>query len=157
MKNFTNRLADYSGSGYSPVADQPLPQQSIVGRRRLAKIEHVPVAAEFGPEAYQKFHHGALKAYFTENRTISERSVLLDIAAEVGIDRAEFDAKWESNEEAYFNQVVHEHNEAIGAGINAVPSLVVGERYLVPGAVDVSDYRNVIERFRAERDAVDNS
>ena len=108
------------------------------------------VAALFGPEAYQRFHHGAMKAYFTENRTISERSVLLDIAEEAGLDRAEFDQRWSTNEEALFNEVVGEHNEAIGAGINAVPSLVVGEKYLVPGAVDVSDYRQVIERYRAD-------
>ena len=110
------------------------------------------VAALFGAEAYARFHHAAMAAYFTQNRTISDPEVLLDIAAEAGIDRAEFQQRWRDNEQALLNEVVNEHNEAIGAGINSVPSLVVGERYLVPGAVDVADYRQVIETYRQERD-----
>lgn len=128
---------EWSGESEPPSHSMP---SAIAGK----------VAALFGPEAYQRFHHAAMKAYFTENRTISERSVLLDIAEEAGLDRAEFDERWSSDEETLFNEVVREHNEAIGAGINAVPSLVVGERYLVPGAVDVADYRQVIQRYREE-------
>lgn len=108
------------------------------------------VAALFGPEAYKAFHHGAMKAYFTENRTISKRSVLLDIASESGIDRAEFEKRWDEEGQNLLNEVVDEHNEAINAGITAVPSLVVGEKYLVGGAVEVDDYREVIERFRQD-------
>ncbi len=111
------------------------------------------VAATFGPEAAKAFHHGAMQAYFTENRTISDWGVLLDIAEAAGMDRQEFDQRWQADEAGFTNQVVTEHNEAIGAGITAVPSLVVGERYLVPGAVDVADYRQVIERFRQELEA----
>ena len=108
------------------------------------------VAASFGPEPYRRFHHRAMAAYFTENRTISDHSVLLDIAEESGFDRHEFLRRWEDRGEELLQQVVVEHNEAVGAGINAVPSLVVGERYLVSGAVDVADYRQVIERFRSD-------
>ena len=111
------------------------------------------VAALFGSEAYREFHHRAMKAYFTENRTISDASVLLDIAEESGIDRAEFQRRLELQGNDLIQEVVNEHNEAIGAGISAVPSLVVGERYLVAGAVDVADYRQVIEAYREERQA----
>jgi predicted DsbA family dithiol-disulfide isomerase len=128
---------EWSGTSEPPSHSMP---SAIAGK----------VAELFGPEAYRSFHHGALKAYFTENRTISDRDVLLDIAEEAGIDRAEFDRQWQAKEQELFNQVVREHNEAIGAGINAVPSLVVGEKYLVAGAVDVSDYRQVIERYRSD-------
>ena len=130
---------EWSGESEPPSHSMP---SAIAGK----------VAALFGPAAYQQFHHAALKAYFTDNRTISSREVLLDIAAEAGIDRVEFDARWESQEQVLMDAVVREHNEAIGAGINAVPSLVVGERYLVPGAVDVGIYREVIEQFRSERE-----
>lgn len=108
------------------------------------------VAAHFGSAAYQEFHHRALKAYFSENRTISDRSVLLDIAEESGIDRDAFDQQWQAEGDDLLHEVVSEHAEAINAGITAVPSLVVGEKYLVAGAVDVADYRQVIERFRSE-------
>ena len=108
------------------------------------------VAARFGPERYRAFHRRVMEAYFTENRTISDRSVLLDIAEEAGIDRQAFDQRWQEEGEALLGQVVAEHNEAVGAGINAVPSLVVGEKYLVAGAVDVADYRQVIDTYRRE-------
>lgn len=111
------------------------------------------VAARFGAEPYKAFHLRAMEAYFTENRTISERAVLLDVAAEAGLDRTAFDDRWQAEEHDLVTAVVEDHNEAIGAGINAVPALVVGERYLVPGAVEVADYRQVIDRYRSERTA----
>jgi predicted DsbA family dithiol-disulfide isomerase len=114
------------------------------------------VAETFGPEAARRFHHGAMRAYFTDNRTISDRQVLLDIARSADIDPDEFDRRWRDDEPEYVNRVVTEHNEAIGAGITAVPSLVVGERYLVPGAVDVADYRQVIERYLADPASEEN-
>lgn len=86
------------------------------------------VAARFGPDAYKSFHRRAMEAYFTENRTISDRPVLLDIAEEAGLDRAEFEEMWQANEHELVAEVVTEHNEAVGAGINAVPALVVGEK-----------------------------
>lgn len=130
-------FTEWSGESEPPSHSMP---SAVAGK----------VAGSFGPEAYRKFHHGAMKAYFTENRTISDRMVLLDIAEEAGIDRGEFDSRWEENEASMINEVIQEHNEAIGAGINAVPSLVVGERYLVPGAVEVADYRQVIDQYRQE-------
>ena len=108
-------------------------------------------AATFGADAYREFHHRTMAAYFTDNRTISDWSVLLDIAEESGIDREEFDRRRQAGAEGMVGEIVSEHNEAIGAGISGVPALVVGERYLVPGAVDVADYRSVIDRYLAER------
>lgn len=108
------------------------------------------VAGQFGPAAYQQFHHRVMRAYFSENRTISDRSVLLDLAAESGMDRDAFDERWKAGAADLLNEVVTEHTEAINAGITAVPSLVVGEKYLVAGAVEVDDYRQVIERFRSD-------
>ena len=110
------------------------------------------VAATFGPDAYRTFHHRAMAAYFTENRTISDRGVLADIAEESGIDRQEFERRRDLGEQAMVAEIVEEHNEAVGAGIGGVPALVVGERYLVPGAVDVDDYRRIIDRYLDERD-----
>lgn len=141
------------GSMEPAVTFQPWSTDNAPPSHSMPSAVAGKVAARFGPEAYREFHHRAMKAYFTENRTISERSVLLDIAEEAGIDRDEFDRRWQAEAEVLFNEVVAEHNEAIGAGINAVPSLVVGEKYLVAGAVDVADYRQVIERYRSEREA----
>lgn len=108
------------------------------------------VAGLFGPDAYRSFHHRAMEAYFTENRTISEVEVLLDIAEEAGIDRAEFNERWQSGARLLLNDVIDDHNAAVNAGISGVPAVVVGEKYLVGGAVDADDYRQIITKFRAE-------
>jgi predicted DsbA family dithiol-disulfide isomerase len=109
------------------------------------------VAATFGPEAYQDFHLAVMAAYFTDNRTISDWDVLVDVATGVGIDGDEFARRRGLSEEGLVGEIVTEHNEAVGAGISGVPALVVGERYLVPGAVEVSQYHEVIDRFLADR------
>ena len=108
------------------------------------------VASLFGPDAYRSFHHRAMEAYFVENRTISEVEVLLDIAEEAGIDRAAFDERWQSGARLLLNDVIDDHNAAVNAGISGVPAVVVGEKYLVGGAVEADDYRQIIAKFRAE-------
>ncbi len=150
------KFAEYTRSWERPASMEPTVTFRTWSTDNAPPSHSMPsavagkVAARFGPERYRAFHRRAMEAYFTENRTISDRSVLLDLAEEAGIDREAFDQRWQEEGEALLAEVVAEHNEAVGAGINAVPSLVVGEKYLVAGAVDVADYRRVIDTYRSE-------
>ncbi len=108
------------------------------------------VAATFGPELYDAFHHRAMDAYFTRNLTISDRSVLLDIAEEAGIDRAEFEQRWDERNTELTNEVIDDHNDALDAGVSGVPAIVVDDTHLVVGAVETEYYREVIATVRAE-------
>ncbi len=109
------------------------------------------VAASFGPEAAKAYHQGLLDAYFVENRTVSDRDVLLDVADEVGIDREEFASRFDEGRVPIAHQVIEDHNAAINAGVTGVPAVVVDGRYLVGGAVDVDQYQRVLEHVRSER------
>ncbi len=111
------------------------------------------VAAGFGAEAGRRFHHDVLEAYFSRNLTISDPDVLFDVAEQAGIDRAEFAASYHDQYQPLLRQVYDEHNLAINSGITGVPAVVVDDRYLVPGAVDVEQYEQVLEHVRGERSA----
>ena len=102
------------------------------------------LAASFGAEARENYSKRLFEAYFIENRTISDRSVLLDVAAEAGLDRAEFDAAWSAYDTDLTRDVWSDYQSAINAGIRGVPAVVVNRRYLVSGAVDVDEYERVI-------------
>lgn len=119
----------------------------------LPALVAAKLAATFGDEAYRAFHHALLEAYFTHNRTISDRDVLIDVAATVGMNADEFATGLDEQQRVLANTVIDEHNQAIAAGITAVPTVVVGGALAVPGAQDVDTYERLVERLLAKRAA----
>lgn len=110
------------------------------------------VAATFGPGAATVFRHRLFTAYFEENRTISDPSVLADVAVEAGLERDGFERCWAERETELVREVYREHVTAVQSGISGVPAVVVNRRYLLPGAVDVDDYRRAIDQALSEPD-----
>jgi predicted DsbA family dithiol-disulfide isomerase len=88
------------------------------------------------------------RAHFTENRDVSDESVLLDLAEEVGLDRASAAAALAS--EAHARAV--RAQEAVWAqnGISGVPSMIFGEKYLVTGAQGPQNYAHMLQKVAAE-------
>lgn len=103
------------------------------------------------PDASDAFHHRLLKAYFAENRTISDWSVLADLARDVGVDRDEFMSFTAERERTLAEEVIDEHNEAIAQGITAVPTMVLDEVLPVQGAQEVDTIGRWIERLLDRR------
>ena len=111
-----------------------------------AQVAHKVVARSW-PQAARAMHDRLMTAYFTQNRTISDWQVLADIAAEVGIDRAEFLTIAQEQRQSLAQVVIDEHNSAIEQGITAVPTVVINEVLPVPGAQDSDSYIAWIERI----------
>lgn len=103
------------------------------------------------PEAFDDFHHRLMAAYFVENRTISERSVLVEVAGESGLDTDAFASFYDDRWKPLARTAYEQHNQAISAGINGVPAVVFDNTYLVSGAVETDHYRQVLARIRQER------
>ena len=101
------------------------------------------VAGTFGAAAQHAFSGRMFEAYFTENRTISDRAVLTDIAVEAGLERAAFELRWNEQETDLVKEVWRDYTTAVQSGIRGVPAVVVNRRYLVSGAVDVREYQRV--------------
>ena len=107
--------------------------------------------AEFAPDIEPAYHRRLMDAYFAENRTISDWRVLGDLAAEVGVDRDEFLTLTRERERALTEAVIDDHNEAIGQGITAVPTMVLDEVLPVQGAQEVDTIAHWISRLIQRR------
>lgn len=105
------------------------------------------------PEAEKLLHHRLLKAYFTENLTISDWDVLADLVQQVDVNREDFLAIASEQRQQIAQLVIDDHNEAVEQGIGAVPTLLINHALPVPGAQDLDSYllwiQKIIDR-RAE-------
>jgi predicted DsbA family dithiol-disulfide isomerase len=100
--------------------------------------------AEQGPEAQARLKVALLKAHFQQRRNVSDRAVLLDIAAAEGFDRQK--AADALDDEALAMATRIEEERGRRAGINSVPSFVVDGKYLIQGAREPADYANMLRR-----------
>jgi predicted DsbA family dithiol-disulfide isomerase len=105
------------------------------------------VLREFGPDGFDRFHLALMNAYFAENRTISDRAVMLDVARAVGLDTERLVARLDGETAELEAAVVADHKEALSRGIAAVPTAVVDDEYLLQGAMSGEQYRRVVARL----------
>ncbi len=108
-------------------------------------------SAMFGPHAQDLFHHSLLDAYFVQNRDISDFDELFAIAGACDLDPTEFKAVLDEHHVALAQQVWADHNDAVMRNITAVPSLVLGGSFVVPGAQDVETYERLVNRLIERR------
>jgi predicted DsbA family dithiol-disulfide isomerase len=92
-----------------------------------------------------------LKAYFVDGRHVGRIEDLADLAAEIGLDRADVVAALEAN--TYLADVKADVAQAEAYGIQGVPFFVIDGKYGVSGAQEAAAFANVLEQARAERGA----
>ena len=88
-------------------------------------------------------------AHFTNARDLSDDAVLVEIAAETGLDRDE--AKAVLADQRFAADVREEQNFWTSQGINGVPAVVFDRKHLVTGAQGVDNYSNILEQLRKMR------
>lgn len=105
-----------------------------------ARIERVPNTlaahrliwfAEHG-DTQDAVVEALFRAYFIEGRDLGDHTVLVDIAQEVGLDRARVDAFLSSD--VALEHIQGEAKQAHNSGIQGVPAFVFNGRYLFSGA-----------------------
>lgn len=102
-------------------------------------------------EAYGRsdaYYAAVFQAFWQEARDISDRAVLGDIAAAIGLDRAAFLAALD--EPAYDEAVQADVDLAHTYGLNGVPALVFQDKYLVSGAQPYETLVRVTEQVLGE-------
>jgi predicted DsbA family dithiol-disulfide isomerase len=113
------------------------------------------VLAEFARAKgrYGEIHPRLFEAYWVEGRDIGSDDVLLDVAEESGLDRAEaIDVL--ADPAAALAAIEQETREVVGQGVTGVPAWVVDERFLVPGAQPHDVFERVLDGLGHEpRDA----
>jgi predicted DsbA family dithiol-disulfide isomerase len=142
-------------SGMSPEARQALWERlatmgAAVGvemkaPRTFANSMLALQAAEFAAEAgvAEAFEERVFRAYFTEGRNIGKRDVLLDLGAEVGLDRTALNEALESGK--YAMRIKNNAMSANQKGISGVPTFLIGDWPLV-GAQSEDAMRRVLQR-----------
>ncbi len=104
------------------------------------------VEATEGHETADRLHDRLFRAYFTEGANIADPASLAAWAAEVGADRdlaVEAIAGGAGEE-----QVLADLAEARRRDITGVPSFLVADRAMIPGAQDVETIRLMLTRIR---------
>lgn len=85
-------------------------------------------------------------AHFTNGRDLSDVAVLVDIAVEIGLDRAE--AAVVLADQRFAAEVREEQKFWTGQGISGVPAMVFDRQHLVTGAQGVDNYQNILNQLQ---------
>ncbi len=101
---------------------------NMLDAHRLTKL----VASKGDKENTNKVIHLLFDAYFTKNLKLSNRTILADIAAQVGIEEDELDKMLDSND--YVDDVRFDENKAYQLGVHGVPYFVIDDKYVISGA-----------------------
>lgn len=89
-------------------------------------------------------------AHFTDNRNLSDNAVLADVAAEVGLDRAEVLAVLA--DQRFAADVRSAENHWLNQGIRGVPAMIFNRSQLVTGAQGVDNYTQVLGQLANMQD-----
>ncbi len=92
-----------------------------------------------------------MSAYFTEGRHVGRVDDLVDLAAEVGLDRDDVRAALESGR--YLDAVRADQAQAQAYGIQGVPFFVIDGRYGVSGAQPAEAFAQIARQVWDERKA----
>ena len=132
------------------MAARPFPYPYSMPALRAVK------AAEFqgGMEAHARMYDRLQRAHLVETRNVADPQTLLDCAAELGLDLERFRADLESD--ATLQAVLRDQQEAFALGVSATPTIVLNDKWVLPGAVAVEVYRRVIDDLLAGRDPARN-
>ncbi len=94
------------------------------------------------------------KAYFVDGRDIGDRAVLLDIAETTGLDRAMTERLFETEADA--DDIRARDSHARERGVTGVPTFVIGNQHVVPGAQPPELWDRVIDELTAAIQAQDS-
>ncbi|ASJ75533.1 DsbA family oxidoreductase [Granulosicoccus antarcticus] len=88
------------------------------------------------------------QAYFTEQLDVSDRQVLIDKAVSLGLDKEEATAVLE--DQRYAETVRSNEQLWVSRGIQGVPAVILGEKYLLSGAQGVENFSAALKQVESE-------
>ncbi|MFX1469751.1 MAG: DsbA family protein [Promethearchaeota archaeon] len=97
---------------------------------------------------FEEFHKLVLEAYWLEGKDIGDKSLLLDLAESIGLNKNEIESYLETDEP--FNVLQKTLKELREYGINGVPTFNIEERLIV-GAQPYEIFKKVINKVLDEK------
>ena len=143
-KSWRRPAAEEDSGEFQPWEGDTDPPTHSVPAHLAAKA-----AASVGPDAFRRMHRRLLRAYFGENRNISERATLEALWTELELPKEAF-ARMDDPELSRL--VLDEHNEALNCGATGVPAVRLdGIEAVVTGAQPTATCRRWVERMLERR------
>ena len=105
-------------------------------------------AGELGEKQQRDLKMALLQAYHGEARNPSDRAVLAEIAASVGLERREAEQILESDRYAKEVREAERHFQQLG--IQAVPSVIVNDRHLIQGGQPPEVFEQALRQLAAQ-------
>jgi predicted DsbA family dithiol-disulfide isomerase len=96
-----------------------------------------------------EFNERVLRAYWQEALDIGDRDILVQLAREVGLESADFEAGL--GDPLFEREVDADVEMARNFGLNGVPAIVFDNKYLVSGAQPPEVLRQVADQVLSER------
>lgn len=150
------RFRGYTQSWLRPAAEPDSgdfrPWQGDAGPPSHSVPPHLvaKAAAALGDDAFRRMHLRLMRAYFSENRDITDPQVLRDLWLEQGLPEADFARR---EDPALLEQVLDEHAAAQEAGATGVPAVQLqGNDAIIVGAHPLELYRRWMNRLLAARE-----
>ncbi|MDY7098827.1 MAG: DsbA family oxidoreductase [Pseudomonadota bacterium] len=140
-------IADQAGVSLSFEGEGDPPPAMMWNTRDCHKLLTFALA-EAGPQVQTRLKLALFEAHFNHRRNISDRTVLLDIAAEAGLHRMA--AKAALEDEALETRVIEEERAAWDHNITGVPAMIVNRKFMIPGAQGPETYVNALRRVVAK-------
>lgn len=115
----------------------------------LPPLVALEAALSQGPQRQRALLQAMRRKAFVEGLNVARRDVQLEVAAQEGLDVGRFLERLDDP------RLVQEVNDAVdeaeALGIKGVPALVIGGEWLMQGCRDLSEYRQVIDKYLRER------
>ena len=148
------RFREYTRSWLRPASDPDAPPFRVWATDAGPPSHSVPphlvakAAATLGDEAFRRIDGALFRAYFGENRDITDEATLRALWAEVGLPD---DAFARAADPALAERVFAEHDEALAYGVTGVPAVrMEGRAGLVVGAQPYETFRSWVRRALAD-------
>lgn len=143
-------IADGAGVSLSYEGEGDAPPAMMWNTRECHKLLTFALE-EAGPQVQTALKLALFRAHFNQRAHLGDRTVLLDIASEVGLHRAA--AKAALDDPELDARVLAEEAQAWDMNISGVPAMIINGKFMIPGAqapeVYVNALRRVAEKSRA--------
>lgn len=102
-----------------------------------------------GNRAVEKLIEELRNAAFYHGINISRDDVILEIAERSGLPIPRFANAYYSEQAR--RSVLAQHDDALARGIDSVPTLIIGDEWLLAGARSIEEYRSAIRRYAQQQ------
>jgi predicted DsbA family dithiol-disulfide isomerase len=134
---------------YARLREMGAPYNKVFADVRvLPNSNEVLQAGEYAFEhgGFEQFNETVFKAYFTDLQDIGSRGVILDLAAQCGLDAADLGQALDENRYAARLRAVTE--EARSRGINSAPTFIIDNMYVIVGMQSEGHFRQLLQKVR---------